>query len=83
MTVTTPSFGQVSGDIAYGGAFYCYIDGAKYGLAMREGNVEQLKQFERDVKIAANAAISVEHPMIPKITSMEQSFTVCPVMKAH
>lgn len=67
VTVTTPLFGQVSGDIAYGGAFYFYVDGAKHGLTVCEESVEELKRFGRDVKIAANNAISVEHPMIPEI----------------
>jgi len=67
VTVTTPLFGQVSGDIAYGGAFYIYTDGAKHGLTVCEESVEELKRFGTDVKIAANAAISVEHPMIPEI----------------
>ena len=34
ISVDTPSFGKVTGDIAYGGAFYFYTDGAPLGLAI-------------------------------------------------
>ena len=40
VTVETPSFGSVTGDIAFGGAFYFYTDGEPHGLAVRESSVE-------------------------------------------
>lgn len=67
VTVVTPSFGEVMGDVAYGGAFYFYTDGAKHGLAVCENNVEDLKRFGSEVKAAANAALSVQHPIVPDI----------------
>lgn len=67
VTVTTPSYGDVTGDIAYGGAFYFYTSGAPYGLEIRESSVEALKQFGAEVKQAANAAFAVVHPDIPEI----------------
>ena len=67
VTVTTPTFGPVTGDIAYGGAFYLYVDGAAYGLDIRESEAGRLKHFGMEVKDAANAAFSVVHPEIPEI----------------
>jgi proline racemase len=67
VTVVTPSFGEVTGDIAYGGAFYFYTDGAPHGLAVRESGVERLIRFGAEVKEAANKAFPVEHPEIPEI----------------
>jgi trans-L-3-hydroxyproline dehydratase len=67
VTLDTPSFGPVTGDIAYGGAFYVYVDGAPFGLEIREAEVDRLVQFGAEVKIAANAAFSVVHPEIPEI----------------
>ncbi|WP_211614194.1 trans-3-hydroxy-L-proline dehydratase [Paraburkholderia haematera] len=67
VTVHTPSFGAVTGDIAFGGAFYFYADGAPHGLAIRESSVEELIRFGAEVKLAANAAFPVMHPDIPEI----------------
>lgn len=67
ITVHTPSYGAVTGDIAFGGAFYFYTDGRPFDLAIRESNVDALKRFGAEVKIAANAAVAVRHPLIPEI----------------
>lgn len=67
VTVDTPSFGKVTGDIAYGGAFYFYVDGAPFDLAIRESEVERLIRFGAEVKEAANSAFAVQHPDIPEI----------------
>ena len=67
VTVETPSFGPVTGDIAYGGAFYFYTPGAPHGLAIREPGVERLIRFGTEVKTAANRAHPVVHPAIPEI----------------
>lgn len=67
VTVQTPSFGAVSGDICFGGAFYFYVDGRPHGLAIREFEVETLKRFGAEVKAAANAAFPLAHPEIPEL----------------
>ncbi|MGF6414871.1 proline racemase [Paraburkholderia sp. MM5482-R2] len=67
VSVETPSFGRVTGDIAYGGAFYFYVEGAPFDLPVRESAVEKLILFGSEVKAAANAAYPVVHPQIPEI----------------
>lgn len=67
VTVHTPTYGEVKGDISYGGAFYFYTSGVPHGLEIREHSIEQLKQFGAEVKQAANKAFKVEHPYIPEI----------------
>jgi trans-L-3-hydroxyproline dehydratase len=64
VVVHTPDFGAVKGDVAFGGAFYFYVDGAPYGLDIAPANVERLVQFGSQVKTAANAALRVVHPFI-------------------
>jgi proline racemase len=66
-TVETPSYGRVTGDIAFGGAFYFYTDGRPHGLAIRAGSAEALIRFGAEVKAAANAAYPVMHPEIPEL----------------
>ena len=67
VTVETPTFGAVTGDIAYGGAFYFYTDGRPHGLAIREEHIEALTRFGAEVKAAANRAYPVVHPDVPEI----------------
>ena len=65
--VETPSFGRVSGDIAFGGAFYFYADGRPHGLSVTAANVEALIRFGHEVKTAANLAYTVRHDEIPEL----------------
>jgi trans-L-3-hydroxyproline dehydratase len=67
VSVETPSFGTVTGDIAYGGAFYFYVDGAPFDLPIRESAVDELIRFGAQVKEAANKSYPVAHPLIPEI----------------
>ncbi|AIC20752.1 hypothetical protein EY04_18130 [Pseudomonas chlororaphis] len=67
VTVETPTYGAVTGDIAYGGAFYFYTNAAPHGLEIRESSIEALKQFGAEVKKAANLACPVVHPDIAGI----------------
>lgn len=70
VTVQTPSFGAVTGDIAYGGAFYFYVDGTLHGLTIRESDAERLKNFGMEVKAAANAEYPLVHPELPEIVGI-------------
>lgn len=67
LTVETPTFGKVTGDIAYGGAFYFYVDGEPFDLPVCESAVERLICFGAEAKEAANKACPVQHPEIPEI----------------
>ncbi|OZI19868.1 hypothetical protein CAL26_20110 [Bordetella genomosp. 9] len=67
VAVTTPTYGRVVGDIAFGGAFYFYTDGADHGLTVAESGIEKLIRFGAEVKAAANQAYPVVHPFIPEL----------------
>jgi trans-L-3-hydroxyproline dehydratase len=67
VTVDTKSYGKVTGDIAYGGAFYFYTDGETHGLTIREADAERLKDFGMEVKDALNRMLTVVHPEFPEI----------------
>ncbi|CAM3462903.1 Trans-3-hydroxy-L-proline dehydratase [Bordetella sputigena] len=67
VSVDTPGFGRVTGDIAFGGAFYFYTDGAPHGLVVNESDIERLIRFGAEVKAAANRAYPVVHPLVPEL----------------
>lgn len=66
VAVRTEHFGEVRGDIAYGGAFYFYTAAPK-GLAIVERDVATLTRFGAEVTRAARATLGVRHPDIPEI----------------
>ncbi|BCH67966.1 MULTISPECIES: trans-3-hydroxy-L-proline dehydratase [Rhizobium/Agrobacterium group] len=70
VTVETPSFGKVTGDIAYGGATYFYVDGRPYDIAIREKDVQKIQQFGYEIKTAVNAKMPVVHPEIPEFNDV-------------
>lgn len=70
VTVTTPTFGKVTGDIAYGGATYFYVDGRPHNIAIREKDLSTITQFGYEIKTAVNARGSFIHPEIPEFNDV-------------
>lgn len=68
--VETESFGKVSGDIAFGGAFYFYVSGIKHNISIDKSNVETITSFGDQVLAAANEKYSVAHPEVPEINKV-------------
>lgn len=62
VTISTPTFGEVFGDIVYCGVFYFYACGKSHGLQIRESSIEVLKQFGAEATYAANKKFRVAHP---------------------
>lgn len=67
LRIGTPSFGTLSVDVAFGGAFYAYIDGAQVGLEVRPENYRRLIHLGDEVKHTVEAALDVVHPTEPEL----------------
>ena len=67
LRIETPSFGTLAVDIAFGGAFYAYLDGAQVGLDVRPDNYRPLIQLGDEVKHAVESALEVVHPTEPEL----------------
>ena len=70
VTVPTPSFGAVTVDIAFGGAFYAYLDGAQVGLSVTPENYRLLTLLGNEVKKAVSAEVEIQHPLIPELNRL-------------
>ena len=70
VTVQTPTFGEVTGDVAYGGATYFYVDGRKLGVEIREFDAQRVMQLGYEIKAAVNAKMPFVHPEIPEINDV-------------
>jgi proline racemase len=67
VTVQTPSFGSLVVDIAFGGAFYAYLEAEQAGLTVEKRNYRALIELGDEVKHAVEAAIEVVHPLEPDL----------------
>lgn len=70
LSIDTPSFGKVIVDVAFGGAFYAYLDGAQVGLEVTPENYRPLILLGDEVKKAVMAEIDIQHPLIPEINRL-------------
>lgn len=67
LVVDTPGFGRLTVDVAFGGAFYAYLEAEQAGLTVRPADYRALIQLGDEVKHAVEAAIEVVHPLEPAL----------------
>lgn len=70
LEVETPRFGRLSVDIAFGGAFYAYLDAAQAGLQVNPESYRDLIELGHQVKQAVISAYRVQHPLIPELNTL-------------
>jgi proline racemase len=68
--VDTPSFGRISGDIVFGGAFYYYINADQAGLSIEPELVRSLIQLGAETKAAVKAKVRIQHPLVPGLDEL-------------
>lgn len=61
--VIIPEIGQVNYDIAFGGAYYAYVDADKLNIACTPENNQQLINVGRAIKHAVMASYTINHPI--------------------
>ncbi|MEN6368869.1 MAG: proline racemase family protein [Thermotogota bacterium] len=62
-TVDVPGVGRIRYDLAFGGAFYAYVDAADVGLRCVPGEVDALIAAGRAIKHAVVAQRAIPHPL--------------------
>jgi proline racemase len=73
--VNVPSFVLLEGlevagmrvDVAFGGAFYAFVEAAQAGLAVEPANVTRFIELGREVKRAIEAQHEIVHPREPEL----------------
>ncbi|RMG36837.1 MAG: proline racemase, partial [Methanobacteriota archaeon] len=60
--VVIDGFGKIVYDIAFGGAFYAFVNADEYGIAMTPENVRQLIDLGMKIKYAVMESVPVKHP---------------------
>ncbi len=70
VAIQTPSFGEMLVDIAFGGAFYAYLNEAASEFKVHPDNYRQLILLGDEVKKAVIATTQVEHPLEPELNQL-------------
>ena len=66
-TVEVPCLGEVSYDIAYGGAFYAYVKAKEVGVTMTPADHDELIEKGMQIKHAVMSAFEFKHPFEPDL----------------
>lgn len=61
-TVEVEALGRVSYTLAFGGAYYAYVDAGPLGLRLDAGGHAALVQHGRAIKAAVSTAVEIKHP---------------------
>ena len=60
--VEVPGLGRVRYDVAFGGAFYAFVDATALGVGLAAGDFRRLIDVGMQIKRAVMASLPIEHP---------------------
>ncbi|WP_117238599.1 proline racemase family protein [Thermus sediminis] len=66
--VDVPGWGRVRYDLAFGGAFYAYVDARDLGLTLEAANYRKLIEAGMAIKRAVMSAYPIHHPLEPDLS---------------
>jgi len=80
--VQVPRVGEVRYDLAFGGAFYAFVDAASVGLAMTPDRFRDLIAVGSAIKLAVSAAREIRHPREPDLSFLYGTIFTGPALGA-
>ena len=66
--VDVPDLGRVRFDVAYGGAFYAFVEAQQLGLTLTSDHYHQLIDYGRRIKQEVMSNFSIKHPFEPELS---------------
>ena len=82
--VEVPGIGRVGFDLAYGGAFYAFVEAERFGLRLASDHYHQLIDYGRRMKHAVMAQFPIRHPFEDDLSFLYGTiFTGPPFDAAH
>ncbi len=83
-TIDVPGIGKVEFDVAFGGAFYAFVEAEPLGLKMDASDYHRLIDYGRKIKLAVMAAFPIRHPFEEDLSFLYGTiFTGRPENPAH
>jgi trans-L-3-hydroxyproline dehydratase len=80
--VQVPGVGDVRYDLAFGGAFYAFVDAASVGLEMTPERFRDLIALGSAIKRAVIAAREIRHPLEPDLSFLYGTIFTGPALNA-
>jgi len=68
MSINIPGYGEVKGDVAFGGNWYFYVDAKDIGIRVRPENINDLIATGIAIKNEFNKKFDLVHPTDPNIS---------------
>jgi trans-L-3-hydroxyproline dehydratase len=83
-TVTIDGIGRIGFDVAYGGAFYAFVEAKDVPLELTPGHSNRLIDLGRRIKLAVMSEFPIEHPFEDDLSFLYGTiFTGLPQIAAH
>jgi trans-L-3-hydroxyproline dehydratase len=80
-SVEVPGLGLVHFDVAYGGAFYAFVDAEPLGLSLTAQDYSRLIDYGRRIKQAVASNYSIEHPFENDLSFLYGTIFTGPAME--
>ncbi|HEX3145545.1 MAG TPA: proline racemase family protein [Pyrinomonadaceae bacterium] len=81
-SVEVPGLGLVRFDVAYGGAFYAFVDAEPLGLSLTAADCARLIDYGRRIKRAVASNYSIEHPFEDDLSFLYGTIFIAPAVDA-
>jgi proline racemase len=78
LEVDTESFGCVRVDVAFGGAFYAYVDAADLGLPVEPSTLSRLIAAGDEIKYATLRTVEIQHPLVHELRGLYGTIITAP-----
>ncbi len=69
ISINVPGYGEVKGDIAFGGNWYFYVNARELGIRVRSENIDELLKAGTAIKNEFNKKFDLVHPTDPNIST--------------
>ena len=81
--VEVPGLGLVRFDVAYGGAFYAFVQAEQLGLTLEANDYSKLIDYGRRIKRAVTANFPIKHPFEAELSFLYGTIFVGPPANAN
>ena len=61
--IEIPKYGKIKYDLAFGGAYYAYVQAADVGLTCYPKDIERIISIGREIKKAVSNTVNIKHPI--------------------
>ncbi len=81
--VEVPGIGRVLFDVAYGGAFYAFVEAGPLGLSLTPDHYHQLMDKGRRIKRAVMADFPIKHPFTDELSFLYGTIFIGPPIESN